>query len=116
MREVNVLGCTRTASLAFSLLLAAHAAAEPDAPAAAAGEPAAGLEDVSGTWAPDGKTSGSQVLSLYRHQPADSAAAAPNSVYVREVDGSPCGHCWLVPSYDYDSRRLQARRRGTRYR
>ena len=77
------------------------------------GTPDVVLPDLSGTWAVAGTGDGdvgvgpSPVLSLYRHQPGRSAAAAPNSVYTRELGGSPRGHCWLTPFYGYDTRLLQ---------
>ena len=79
----------------LALLFAPCAAAEPQIQAV--------LPDLSGTWLATTKS----VLSMYRHQPSQSAAAVPNSVYARELDGKPLGHCWLAPSYDYSSRELQ---------
>jgi hypothetical protein len=74
------------------------------------------LPDLSGTWAVVGATgkplptvgpASKEVLCLFRHQPSNAAAAAPNSVYAREIDGNPRGHCWLTPTHGYGTRRLE---------
>ena len=98
-------------ALGLLLLLAARAAAaEPTTAALGADNffvgTRAAMPDLTGSWAaPD--TSGPGIMSLFRQQPAHSAAGAPNSVYAREVDGVPRGHCWLTPSYHYVSRRIE---------
>ena len=84
----------------LALLFAPCAAAEQPEP-----EIHAVLPDLSGTWLATTETS--SVLSLYRHQPTSAAAAVPNAVYARELDGKHLGHCWSTPSYDYSSRGLQ---------
>ena len=71
--------------------------------------PAIILPDATGVWTPAVARGGTSSFTLRRHQPGNAAAAPPNSVYAREcgATGRACGHCWLVPSHDYDSRQLQ---------
>ena len=88
---------------------------EQDAAAAAGGssdskrlEPV--LPDVSGLWvttAGDSASGEQRNMTLRRHQPSPAAAAPPNGVYAQQCGAVPCGHCWLTPMYDYDTRQLQ---------
>ena len=69
------------------------------------GTPGLLLPDASGLWVSPG---GNESFMLSRHQPMYSAAAALNTVYRRDCDdGSSCGHCYITPVHDYDTRALQ---------
>ena len=61
------------------------------------------LPDISGLWA-----SPSENFTLVRHQPSHAAAATPNTVYRRRCGDHICGHCYLTPTYDYDTRELKS--------
>ena len=87
-------------------LLVAHACGHPESDLD--GISSSQLPDLTGTWETrEVDKNETRVLSLFRHQPAAAAAAAPNSVYSCTIDDIACGHCWLVPMYDYSSRNLQ---------
>lgn len=96
----------KAATPAVGLVLLAAAASAAPQPVAPGDPQAVGtqLPDLTGTWTDPASSS---VLSLFRHQPTVAAAAAPNSVYARELDGQARGHCWLVPVHDYSSRQLK---------
>ena len=101
-------------AVALLFLLTARAAAEPSSTAPGANNffvgTRAALPDLTGSWAATADTGNvllTREMSLFRQQPTHAAAAAPNSVYAREVGGVPRGHCWLTPFHHYGSRRLE---------